>query len=396
MKHVYTLYQLIRELSKIRTQERSHSGQEIDSFVEMRPQLNIEPTLSRLPRTSQSQKRRKLSVRKVILSALCFTIGLAAPLITLKNESAYADYQRTYDYQLTSNPYKVSDWIDTDGAISCTVNSYQGTQHYNNFTYGVDGVNSFSRNYQIGVPFDVSTFSSIRLRLAYVRSGSVVSSDATSVNVTFTYPGSDPDQGVNATEQRYNNQTFYSADFTKSNSLPLIYTGSLFLSDFTPNGNCNSIQVDASTVGGDQLEWRLNLGQSGIDGQSAWLPIGFKLPIQIGAFDEHSIQLRMEDPDNPGQYYDLQSSELSMCTVSYGYTVDVYLGIPPGEYQELPTQEMPTVNNYELPTMPDISGYVTTPVGIVSMIFTWLTSLPHIAILIGVLAFAYVIKVIIW
>lgn len=333
------------------------------------------------------------------MSALSFTIGLAALLITLRSNTAYADYQRTITFDFASGS-NTTDIIDISGAISITPlqYSYSSANPPNTFKYSFQSGTypSYSNDFAMNTPIQVDSNSIIRFRFSRVVNGSVQALTMDDFTYMLTFPGSDPDQGQTATEQRYNNQTFYSADFTKSNSLPLIYTGSLFLSDFTPNGNCNSIQVDASTVGGDQLEWRLNLGQSGIDGQSAWLPIGFKLPIQIGAFDEHSIQLRMKDPDNPGQYYDLQPSELSMCTVSYGYSVDIYLGIPPGEYQELPTQEMPTINNYELPTMPDISGYVTTPVSIVSMIFTWLTSLPHIAILIGVLAFAYVIKVIIW
>lgn len=309
---------------------------------------------------------------------------------------AHADYSRTYDFSVSGSLYKRTGFINTDGAISCTVNSYQGTQNLNNFTFAWDGLNSYGNRFTIGTPIDLSGHTSIDFRFARVISGSVSSSDVTSCNVTFIYPGSDPEQGVNATEQRYNNQTFYSANFTKSNSLPLIYTQSLFLSDFTPDGKCNSVQVDASTVGGDQLEWRLNFGQSGIDGQSAWLPIGFRLPVQVGAFDEHSIQLRMRDPDNPDQFYDLQPSELSMCTVSYGYTANVYMGIPPGEYQELPTTEMPTVGEYQLPTMPNVDEYVSTPVSLLTTVFNWLSGLPHFAVLLGVLAFAFVIKVIIW
>lgn len=328
------------------------------------------------------------------------------PLILLKSNTAYADYYRdsgfTFNYG-TQEGFHVSGIVTVpDNAIYLQVNSITPSDitrlqyaHGNQVNTG-----SYSSPITIsgGTQIDVSQLQGeqFRVRVWKPQGTGVAQSTMTDSDIVWILPGSDPDLGVKSQEQRYNTTTFYSADFTKSNSLPLIYTGSLYLSDFTPNGNCNSIQVDASTVGGDQLEWRLNLGQSGIDGQTAWLPIGFKMPIQVNQFSEHSIQLRMPDPDNPGQYYDLQPSELSMCSVTYGYMADVYMSLQPGEYQELPTVEMPTMPNYELPTMPNVAEYVQAPVSVLSTVFSWLSGLPHIAVLIGVLAFAFIVKVIIW
>ena len=326
-------------------------------------------------------------------------IGLVVPLILLKSNTAYADYTRTITVDFSSNS-NTTDSIDISGAISITPldYTYSSANPPNTFKYSFQSGSypSYSDNFALNTPIQVGSNSIIRFRFSRVINGSVQSLAMNTFTYMLTLPGSDPDLGVKSQEQRYNTNTLYSADFTQSNSLPLIYTGSLFLSDFTPDGNCNSVQVDASTVGGDQLEWRLNLGQSGIDGQTAWLPIGFKMPIQVGQFDEHSIQLRMPDPDNPGQYYNLQPSELSLCSVTYGYMTDVYMNLQPGEYQELPTEELPTMPDYELPTMPNVAEYVQAPVSILSTVFSWLTNLPHIAVLIGVLAFAFIVKVIIW
>lgn len=321
-------------------------------------------------------------------------IGSVAPLILMKSNTAYADYTR--QIELTSITYgrniAYSDYFiipsDCNGDVTITINgSYTSAELQRSGGLRVSTVT--------GERQTIPNYPQNPYRIAISKSD-MVSGDIQNITVDYYINGSDPDLGVKSQEQRYNTTTFYSADFTQSTSLPLIYTGSLFLSDFTPNGNCNSIQVDASTVGGDRLEWRLNLGQSGIDGQTAWLPIGFKMPIQVGQFEEHSIQLRMEDPDNPGQYYNLQPSELSLCSVTYGYMSDVYMSLQPGEYQELPTQEMPTMPNYELPTMPNVAEYVQAPVSVLSTVFSWLTNLPHIAVLIGVLAFAFIVKVIIW
>lgn len=244
-------------------------------------------------------------------------------------------------------------------------------------------------------PIDISQWWNNRNLYIRISSTSQDILSVQSITYNIIYSGSDPDLGVKSQEQRYNTNTLYSADFTQSNSLPLIYSGSLFLSDFTPNGNCNSIQVDASTVGGNQLEWRLNLGQSGIDGQSAWVPIGFKLPIQVGAFDEHSIQLRMKDPNDPTQYYQLQPSELSMCSVTYGYMTDVYLSLPPAEYQTLPSEQMPTFPTYTVPTAPDVSQYVSAPASVLTSIFNMFMASP-VAIVFTLLIFAFIIKCVIW
>lgn len=216
------------------------------------------------------------------------------------------------------------------------------------------------------------------------------------VQVAWEYAGNPPDNNNYATEQRYYSVNWGSSQFTKSNSLPLIYSVEHTLDEFTPEGQCNSIQVDASTVGGDALEWRLNLGQSGVDGQTAWLPIGYKMPVEVGSFDLHSVQLRMKDPSDPTQYYPLDPSELSLCTVTYGYTADVVLQLPHGEYQELPTVEMPTVGEYQLPTMPAVGEYISPPVSVFTTVFNWFTDLPHIGVLVAVVAFAFVVRVIIW
>lgn len=182
------------------------------------------------------------------------------------------------------------------------------------------------------------------------------------VSVAWEYSGSEPVQSSQMLEQRYHSVNWGSDQFTKSNSLPLIYSVQHELSDFIPFGAtiCNSIQVDASTVGGDQLEWRLNLGNSGIDGQTAWLPIGFRMPVEADSIDIHSVQLRMKDPSDPTQYYPLDPSELSLCTVTYGYLEKVYIGLPPGEEVPLTTEdfeiEVPTVDFSEMDTA-KIDGY---------------------------------------
>ena len=282
----------------------------------------------------------------LFVSAICF--------YCCSHVKAHADYTRTITVDFPANSNR-TDIIDISGAISIIPIDY---------TYSsANGPNEFKYSFQSG-SYPTGSNTIIRFRCQRVINGSVQSITMTTFTYQLVLPGSDPDLGVKSQEQRYNTTTFYSADFTKSNSLPLIYTGSLFLSDFTPNGNCNSIQVDASTVGGDQLEWRINLGQSGIDGQTAWLPIGFKMPIEIGQFDEHSIQLRMIDPNDPTQFYNLDPSELSLCSVTYGYMTDVYFALQPGEEQDVDTTDF----GLQVPTMDYSAGDAAQVDGLASYI----------------------------
>lgn len=297
----------------------------------------------------------------IFVSAICF--------YCCSHVKAYANYTRTITVDFPANSNR-TDIIDISGAISIipidyTFSSVNGPNEFK-YSFQSGSYPSFSNNFTLNTPISVDSNTIIRFRCQRVVNGSVQSITMTTFTYQLVLPGSDPDLGVKSQEQRYNTTTFYSSDFTKSNSLPLIYTGSLFLSDFTPNGNCNSVQVDASTVGGDQLEWRLNLGQSGIDGQTAWLPIGFKMPLQVNQFDEHSIQLRMKDPDNPDQYYNLDPSELSICSVTYGYMTDVYFSLPPGEEQEVDTTDF----GIEVPTMDFSGGEVAQVDGLTTYIST--------------------------
>lgn len=325
-------------------------------------------------------------------------MSMVEPALTAKADYTRQTVYTSTDFTLYSNntvlrtpviPYD----FNSTGYVSISVSPALSSSA----TYALysSGSNTRTTYFTPDTPLDISQWWNTRNLYIRISSTSQDILSVQSITYNIIYSGSDPDLGVKSQEQRYNTNTLYSADFTQSNSLPLIYSGSLFLSDFTPQGNCNSIQVDASTVGGDQLEWRLNLGQSGIDGQTAWLPIGFKMPIEVGAFDEHSIQLRMRDPDDPTQYYQLQPSELSMCSVTYGYMTDVYLSLPPAEYQTLPTQEMPTFESYTVPTAPDVSQYVTAPASIFTSVFNMFMSSP-IAIVITVLIFAFIIKCVIW
>ena len=227
---------------------------------------------------------------------------------------------------------------------------------------------------------------------------------ADSVRLSWLYSGDPPDNNNYATEQRYYSVNWYSGQFTKSNSLPLIYSVEHTLDEFTPEGQCNSIQVDASTVGGDKLEWRLNLGQSGIDGQTAWLPIGFKMPVETGSFDLHSVQLRMQDPTDPTQYYPLDPSELSLCVVTYGYTSDVVMQLPHSDYQELPTGsgfeeiQTPTAPNFDdLVDDPlTVFDYLGIPLQMITRIFAPAMTHPDLFYLAVVAVFCCCVFAIVW
>lgn len=291
----------------------------------------------------------------IFVSAICF--------YCCSHVKAFADYTRdsgiTFNYGTTEGFHVSNIILVPENALYLRINDITANLSIDRLQYSYGSqiyTGSYSSTVTIsnGSEIDVSAYNgqNFRIRVWSARGNSVNNSIISSSDISFVFSGSDPDLGVKSQEQRYNTTTFYSADFTKSNSLPLIYSGSLFLSDFTPNGNCNSVQVDASTVGGDQLEWRLNLGQSGIDGQTAWLPIGFKMPLQVNQFDEHSIQLRMKDPDDPTQYYDLDPSELSICSVTYGYMTDVYFSLPPGEEQNVDTTDF----GLQVPTMDYSAG----------------------------------------
>lgn len=226
------------------------------------------------------------------------------------------------------------------------------------------------------------------------------------VQVAWEYAGNPPDSNNYATEQRYYSVNWGSSQFTKSNSLPLIYSVEHTLDEFTPDGQCNSIQVDASTVGGDSLEWRLNLGKSGIDGQTAWLPIGYKMPVEVGSFDLHSVQLRMIDPSDSTQYYPLDPSELSLCTVTYGYVSDVVLQLPHSDYQELPTGsgyeeiQAPTVPNIDdlvgSPTEGILVEYMAIPLQMVGRVFGPILLQGDLFILAVVSVFTAIVFAIIW
>ena len=292
----------------------------------------------------------------------CFVLFFVSSLCfyCCTRTTAHADYTRQEVINVSGSPYKASDWIDVSNASSITVDSYNAsTQNLNNFTYAIDNGIAFSYNFSIGTPIDTTNINSIRFRVAFVQSGSVKPSDVTSLNITINYIGSDPDIGTASYEQRYNTDYIYSDSFTRSLTERVIFTR-WYPDDLFPN--MNSIEVNGSTVGNDQLQFRISYISNGvIIGSSAWFDSGFKMPISDQVeYDYLSIALRLPDENDSTGLYDLQPSELDLCVVTVGYRTKVYMSLEPADEIPLTTQdfsiEVPTIDYDELDTA-NINGF---------------------------------------
>jgi len=369
-----------------------------------------------------SQKPRKISLLRrsrprllktvVLLLVACFTTVLLALSVTT-SINAYADYTVPISTNWSPNRFfwRTDELTVPNDALSLVFTALDTSPHawrYARFGTGANAPGNTTLSI-VDNRVDLSAYAGQSGYLFCYYGTNPNNFEYTTINdvsIAWEYAGNPPDNNNYATEQRYYSVNWGSSQFTKSNSLPLIYSVEHTLDEFTPDGQCNSIQVDASTVGGDALEWRLNLGQSGIDGQTAWLPIGYKMPVEVGSFDLHSVQLRMKDPADPTQYYPLDPSELSLCTVTYGYTSDVVLQLPHGDYQQVPTGsgyeeiQPPTV-----PSLDDLAGdyqdgwiadYLSVPIASVVRVFAPMLIRPDLFVLLVVCVFTAIVFAIIW
>lgn len=313
------------------------------------------------------KKLLKFILKQVIKCIVFFVVSTFIFYACTKVKTAYADYYRSTVYSgsdltLSSNntivrtPTIAYDTSSTGYIVISVDPKPQNT----NTVYALysSGGNTRKLYFTPDEPLDISSIYSIP---TYIRISGVASeiSAITSITYSVVYPGSDPDIGTASYEQRYNTDYLYSGSFTRSLTERVIFAR-WYPDDLFPN--MNSIEVNGSTVGNNQLQFRISYISNGvIIGSSAWFDSGFKMPISDQVeYDYLSIGLRLPDENDPTGFYDLQPSELDLCVVTVGYRTKVYMSLEPADQIPLTTQdfsiEVPTIDYDDLDTA-NINGF---------------------------------------
>lgn len=302
----------------------------------------------------------------------CFIIFFVSSLCfyCCSHVKAFADYAHdsgiTFNYGTTEGFHVSSTVVVPDNALYLRINDITANFTIDRLQYSYGSMvntGSYSSTVNItnGSEIDVSAYQgqNFRIRVWSARGSSYNSSIISSSDISFVFAGSDPDLGTASYEQRYNTDYVYSSSFTQSLTERVIFCH-WYPDDLFPN--MNSIEVNASTVGNNQLQFRIGYISNGVRiGSSAWFDSGFKMPISDQVeYDYLSIGLRLPDPDDPTGFYDLQVSELDMCNITVGYRTKVYMSLEPAEEIPLTTQdfsiEVPTIDFNDLDTA-NINGF---------------------------------------
>lgn len=295
-------------------------------------------------------------ILKQFIKCLIFFFVSSFCFYCCTRKTAYADYQRVIEYNSADitvsggiyyyTPYfTASSTGETYVSLSLSSGSNPSSR-WESSDGGVTPSVSFSSVNQL------SAGKQYRLRMTNAP-------NVTGVTITMNYSGNDPDIGTASYEQRYNTDYIYSGSFTRSLTERVIFTR-WYPDDLYPN--MNSIEVNGSTVGNDQLQFRISYFSNGvIIGSSAWFDSGFKMPISDQVeYDYLSIGLRLPDENDPTGLYDLQPSELDLCVVTVGYRTKVYMSLEPADEIPLTTQdysiEVPTIDYNDLDTA-NINGF---------------------------------------
>lgn len=330
-----------------------------------------------------------------------------APLMCAK-----ADYNVPFDPGIetgVSNNYHVSSLLTIpDDAIGLqivdcvatpSIGRFQFSSNTTGITWGtVQYINAFPAT------FDVTGLTGEQ-RYFRIGAGTNPANNPTTVSdihCAWVYPGEPPDTSNTMTEDKQITQYIY--NFTQDISFPahdffhFYFEGDL--ADIADK--VYAIEIRGNTVGGNQLSWRLSYAYNGyinttgawIDPDSGWF--SGKLPIdRTHPFDYWSIGLRLLN-DDCTEYTPLLPSEIEYVAITLHYKETVYLQIPPGEYQTIPTTEMPTLHTFTVPALSDTSGYLTMPMDLTTRIFNWVNSLDGFPLLLSVMMFVTIVFICIW
>lgn len=242
----------------------------------------------------------------------------------------------------------------------------------------------------------------VYFRLWGATGNAVTPTNISSLTVSWTYAGEAPDNTNSMTEDKQLTQYIY--NFDQDNSFPAHCIFHFYMDGDleTIKDKVYAVEIRGNTVGGNQLSWRLSYVYNGyinttgawIDPDSGWF--SGKLPLDRShPSDYWSIALRLLNDDGT-EYTPLLPSEIEYVAITLHYKETVFLQIPPGEYQTVPTTDMPALQTFTVPTLSDTSGYLTMPMDLTQRVFNWFSTIDGFPLLFGVMMFVAVIYICIW
>lgn len=331
--------------------------------------------------------------------------GALCPILTAK-----ADYSVPVDLGFETGVNMGFHYIQPvtvpDGALYLRVNSIIADNMLDRYQLSTTNVGYTSATNISAYPVDIDMTnyqgSTLYARFFHHQGTGVGNSIISSYDAEWVFPGDAPDNTNVMSEDKQITQYVY--DFTQDISFPAHDFFHFYLDGDLADiaDKVYAIEVRGSTVGGNQLSWRLSYAYNGyINTTGAWIDPGSgwfsgKLPLDRShPYDYWSIGLRLLNDDGT-EYTPLLPSEIEYVAVTLHYKETVYLQIPPGEYQTLPTTEMPTLQTFTVPALSDTSGYLAMPMDLTTRIFNWVNTIDGFPVLLGVMMFVTIIFICIW